>query len=139
MDTEKNKGGRPKKEYSQTNCRNILFELNVEQKNTFEREFAKSGERHKKTFFMKAISNYNSVQSVVKDRELLSQKLVKVIGDYGHLNSNVNQIAHQVNVLGYAITEEQMSAKLDEVHASLSDIKKQIEKLLEITRRFNNF
>lgn len=133
MAKDGSKRGRPLKSDYEKLSQIIEFQLSQKDMDCFNDEFAKSGETYRKQFFMKAIRNYGNVRSIIQDREANNLAIQKVMGDFGHVSSNVNQVAHAVNILASNATSEELLQKMEEMIEHLKKVEKQIEKLNQIS------
>lgn len=129
MEDKKHPGGRPVKEHQQKNCRSILFEVNESEWNTFIEEFQKSKEHYKKAFFFKAIKKYNMDTTASIDSCGVQESLMALKTEIEKIGTNINQVAHKVNLFGFDSSSAEIAEKIDELKVLMETANKVIGKI----------
>lgn len=143
MATSSGKRGRPVKEESEKVKKRIVFDLTESENKAFLDYFEifKKNLKNKrsitrKDFFMTAISNIETAQALVNNRFELLKELAKYKSDFAHIGSNINQVAHIVNTVGYATTESEIANKLEEMNNYLQMVENKSNQILNLMAKF---
>lgn len=136
------KRGRPTKDDALKANIRVKFDLNADEYLQFERYFLEYKKLHpktksvtKKAFFLSSISNVTAVSQVESERFELMKDLAKFRSDFSHICSNINQVAHLVNYIGYAHTKSELTIRLEEMNAHLSKVEECSDILLGLMDR----
>ncbi len=138
MATSSGKRGRPQKGDGDKVSKMIVFKLNKNEHEKFEEYFKKSGFKTKKEFLLKSVENARVANDIVTDRISLLKDLAKYKSDFGHIGSNINQVAHIVNSIGYASTEAEIASRLAEMTGYLDMVEKKTNQILSLMGKFVN-
>lgn len=142
MATSSGKRGRPTKEETSKVSFRISFDVTETEKNEFKTHYerylavCKNTKATKKDFFLEAIRNIETTNAVVSDRFQMLKDLAKYKSDFGHIGSNINQVAHIVNTVGYATTEVEIAQKLEQMTKYLEMVEKKSSQILSLMGKF---
>lgn len=121
---------RPRKE-TKTEYISFHFDLTTEKAALFRECYRRSGCRSKVQFLCEMLHNYDRIEKVQNIDFVLFEELLKHRNLLINATTNINQIAKQVNTLGYSATEEDIKRSLEEVKSILPELKERSDDLLK--------
>lgn len=132
------RGGRPKitNEKESKHYKKMVVKMSEKEYQEFEKAVTDSGARDKKSFILQCASMGETLKAIQQDRMQLLKELAGYKSEFGHIGSNINQIAHFCNASGMASTDAEIAGKLDELTAHLDKIEKLGNKVLKTMGRF---
>lgn len=136
MATSSGKRGRPQKEDAEKVSRQLVIKLNPEEYDLYLRLYKESGFKTRKDFFLKSIENAKTTSGIIKDRLNLLKELAVYRSDFAHIGSNINQVAHVVNIGGYAANDAEIANHLQKMNEYMQMVETKSNEILSLMGRF---
>lgn len=121
---------RPRKE-TKTKYVSIHVDLSEDKAALFRDCYKKSGCRSKVQFLCEMLHNYDRIKKVQDMDDAMFNELLKHRNLLLNIANNINQIAKQVNISGYAAEENEIKYYLEEVKNIIPELKKRSDELLK--------
>lgn len=126
---------RPRKEIKTEYVR-IHIDLSIENGTRFHECYKKSGCNTKVQFLMQMVNNYDRLKRIKEIDDALFEEILRhrrlILG----VANNINQIAKQVNTLGFAAEKSDIKYLLEDMNSILPDLKERSDELLKKTNIF---
>ncbi|MCQ2082134.1 MAG: MobC family plasmid mobilization relaxosome protein [Lachnospiraceae bacterium] len=121
---------RPRKE-EKTEFVGMNFKLTIPKYILFEECYKKSECKTKTQFLISMLNSYDDIKKLEDLKDGLFDEILKHRNLLLNATNNINQIAKQINTMGYSASENDIISSLEEIKNVLPELKKRSDELLK--------
>lgn len=114
----------------------LHIDLSLENGKRFDDCFQKSGCPTKVKFLMQMVNNYDRLKRIKEIDDSMFEEILKHRRAILSISNNINQIAKQINTMGYAAENSDIKNCLEDIQGILPDLKERSDELLKKTNIF---
>lgn len=121
---------RPRKD-DKTEYIGLHFDLTLENAQKFSDCYKKSGCKTKTQFLISMLNSYDDIKKLEDLKDGLFDEILKHRNLLLNATNNINQIAKQINTMGYSASENEILTSLEEIKNIIPELKKRSDELLK--------